>query len=201
VLRLRLDSLQTGLGAEALAFVLGRLGDAARSPQPWRCQHRDIRLAFPQPDVRPLLQPLLADLLRLEELPEPPAQVAPAPPLVTPTEAEAQEVAPPKRGGKAKKEPARPTSDLEKAHIIVEFGASRSDVFTYVLRQAQKQTGFQQIMDENRHIVYRVPFRRSEMRRFWHLWDYLQGWTSTKVYCEGKQLEKWQIYPYSQYLR
>ena len=99
------------------------------------------------------------------------------------------------------KEPPLPASELEKAHLIVEFGASRSDVFNYVLRQAQKQPGFQQIMDENRHIIYRVPFRRSEMRRFWHLWDYVQGWATTRVYCDGRQLDKWQIYPYSQYLR
>jgi hypothetical protein len=201
VLRLRLDSLQSALGAEALAHVLAKLGDAARRPLPWRCQHRDLRLAFPQPDVRPLLQPLLTDLLRVEELPEHPKAIEPTPRGVVPAETRGQEGAPPKRGSKAKKEPSTPATDLERAHIIVEFGASRSDVFAYVLRQAQKQAGFQQIMDENRHIVYRVPFRRSEMRRFWHLWDYVQGWASTKVFCEGKQLEKWQIYPYSQYLR
>jgi hypothetical protein len=87
------------------------------------------------------------------------------------------------------------------AHLILEFGASRSDVFDYVLRQAQKQPGYQQIMDENRHMVYRVPFRRNDMRHFWQLWGYVQNWASTRVYCEGRPLDKWQVYPYSQYLR
>jgi hypothetical protein len=198
VLRLRLDSLQTMLGQEPLAYALGKLDDAAKSPQPWRPQHRDLRFAFPQPDVRPHLQPLLADILAL--LDEPPApearEQAPA--------GEPATVPPPrvvKRGSKSTDAATTPQEDLQKAHLIVEFGASRSDVFAYVLRQAQKQGGFQQIMDENRHIVYRVPFRRSEMRRFWHLWTYIQGWNSTRVYCDGKELDKWQIYPYSQYLR
>jgi hypothetical protein len=74
-------------------------------------------------------------------------------------------------------------------------------VFDYVLRQAQKQPGFQQIMDENRHMVYRVPFRRSDMRHFWQIWSYIQNWSSTRVYYDGRQLDKWQVYPYSQYLR
>ncbi len=52
VLRLRLDSLQTALGQEPLAYALGKLGEAARAPLPWRCHHRDLRLALPQPDVR-----------------------------------------------------------------------------------------------------------------------------------------------------
>ena len=199
VLRLRLDSLQTALGAEPLAYALAALGDAAKMPVPWRCQHRDLRLAFPQPNVRDPLQPLLSDLLTLVDEAQDGAGVR-----GTGAEETTEEVpaAPPaKAAGKSKKEGAPPPSELEKAHIIVEFGASRSDVFSYVLRQAQKQPGFQQIMDENRHIIYRVPFRRSEMRRFWHLWDYVQGWATTRVYCDGRQLDKWQIYPYSQYLR
>jgi hypothetical protein len=195
VLRLRLDSLQTVLGQEPLAYALAKLDDGAKGPRPWRPQHRDLRFAFPQPDVRPHLQPLLADILAIpDELPAPAAmEQAPA---VEPAAPQAA-----KRGRKSVDEAVSPQEDLQKAHLIVEFGASRSDVFGYVLRQAQKQGGFQQIMDENRHIVYRVPFRRSEMRRFWHLWTYIQGWNSTRVYCEGKELEKWQIYPYSQYLR
>lgn len=201
VLRLRLDSLQSALSAEPLAYALAALGDAAKAPRPWRCQHRDLRLALPQPDVRGALQPLLGDMLTLvdEGQDMPGAQAAGGEET---TDEFPAAVAPPAKAAKgSKKEPAAPTSELEKAHIIVEFGASRSDVFGYVLRQAQKQPGFQQLMDENRHIVYRVPFRRSEMRRFWHLWEYIQGWATTRVYCDGRQLDKWQIYPYSQYLR
>ncbi len=201
VLRLRLNSLQSTLGQEPLAYVLAALGDAAQQPVVWRCQHRDLRLAFPQPNMRPLLEPLLADLLSLSD--------DAALPLSPSTNAEAQadlpaDDAPPPQPGKrtkGSKQPDDPSRELAKAHLILEFGASRSDVFAYVLRQAQKQTGFQQIMDENRHIVYRVPFRRSEMRRFWQLWDYVQNWSSMHVYCEGRELDKWQIYPYSQYLR
>ena len=201
VLRLRLDSLQTALGAEPLAYALAALGDAAKTPVPWRCQHRDLRLAFPQPDVRGVLQPLLGDMLTLMDEGQPMGSL-PADGTEETTDELPAAVAPPAKGsGRSKKEPAPPPSELEKAHLIVEFGASRSDVFGYVLRQAQKQPGFQQIMDENRHIIYRVPFRRSEMRRFWHLWDYIQGWATTRVYCDGRQLDKWQIYPYSQYLR
>ncbi|MFN8467684.1 MAG: hypothetical protein U0X20_19145 [Caldilineaceae bacterium] len=201
VLRLRLDSLQTALGEEPLAHALAALGDGAKTPLPWRCQHRDLRLAFPQPNVRGALQPLLDDLLTLlDEAQDTPGFQGSGGEETTDEFPAA--VAPPAKASKgSKKEPPPPASELEKAHIIVEFGASRSDVFTYVLRQAQKQPGFQQIMDENRHIIYRVPFRRSEMRRFWHLWDYVQGWATTRVYCDGRQLDKWQIYPYSQYLR
>jgi hypothetical protein len=201
VLRLRLDSLQTALGEEPLAHALASLGETAKTSIPWRCQHRDLRLAFPQPNVRVALQPLLSDLLTLMD------EAQDTPGFQTPGVEETIDefpaaVAPPaKAASRSRKEPPPPASELEKAHIIVEFGASRSDVFGYVLRQAQKQSGFQQLMDENRHIVYRVPFRRSEMRRFWQLWDYIQGWATTRVYCDGRQLDKWQIYPYSQYLR
>ena len=201
VLRLRLDSLQTALGAEPLAHAITSLGDAARTPLPWRCQHRDLRLAFPQPNVRGALQPLLNDLLTLLDETQDTPGLQSAGAEETTDEFPAAVPPPAKATRGSKKEPPPPVSELEKAHIIVEFGASRSDVFGYVLRQAQKQPGFQQIMDENRHIVYRVPFRRSEMRRFWHLWDYVQGWATTRVYCDGRQLDKWQIYPYSQYLR
>ena len=201
VLRLRLDSLQTALREEPLAYALAALGDAAKTPLPWRCQHRDLRLAFPQPNVRGALQPLLGDLLTLiDEAQDTPVVQRPVDEQST-DEFPAAVAPPAKAPSRSKKEPPPPASELEKAHIIVEFGASRSDVFNYVLRQAQKQPGFQQIMDENRHIIYRVPFRRSEMRRFWHLWDYVQGWATTRVYCDGRQLDKWQIYPYSQYLR
>ena len=201
MLRLRLDSLQTALGAEPLAHALAALGDAAKTPVPWRCQHRDLRLAFPQPNVRGVLQPLLDDLLTLMDEAEDSSSSS-EPRRRGDHRRVAAAVAPPaKAPSRSKKEPSPPASELEKAHIIVEFGASRSDVFAYVLRQAQKQPGFQQIMDENRHIVYRVPFRRSEMRRFWQLWEYVQGWATTRVYCDGRQLDKWQIYPYSQYLR
>jgi hypothetical protein len=202
VLRLRLDSLQTALGQEPLAYALGKLGEAARAPLPWRCQHRDLRLALPQPDVRPLIEPLLRDLLTVVE---PPVEAA----VLGNERSEATETPPAAaaepdalltdRQVKKRKQGRNPAE--EKARLILEFGASRSDVFDYVLRQAQKQPGFQQIMDENRYMVYRVPFRSSNMRHFWQIWGYVQNWASTRVYYEGRELDKWQVYPYSQYLR
>jgi hypothetical protein len=39
------------------------------------------------------------------------------------------------------------------------------------------------------------------MRHFWQIWGYVQNWTSTHVYYEGRELDKWQVYPYSQYIR
>ncbi len=96
--------------------------------------------------------------------------------------------------------PETGSNELSKAHIIVEFGHGRSDIFEYALRQAKKQSGFQQLMDENRHVIYRVPFRRNEMRRFWGLWDCVQTWATTRIYCQGEELQKWQVYPYSQFI-
>ena len=43
-LAFRLNSLGSALDEDPLAFALTSLGDAARAPQPWRCQHRDLHL-------------------------------------------------------------------------------------------------------------------------------------------------------------
>lgn len=178
VLELRLNSLTATLGADPLAHAAG-----AASPAPdfaaWRCLHRDLRLALPQPRVRGGLEPMLADML---------AQSAPADVAAAGDEAETAAA-------------LAAHDDLAKAHLIIEFRLSRSEYFAWALRQAQKQAGFQQLMDEDRHIVYRAPFRRSEQRRFWNLWDCVQSWTSTRLYCQGRELEKWQVYPGSPHLR
>jgi hypothetical protein len=84
--------------------------------------------------------------------------------------------------------------------LILEFGSNRSEYFDYVVAQAQKLAGYSQLMDEDRRIVYRIIFRKSEMRRFWRIWDYIHGWTSTRVYLNGVELEKWKVWPYSHYL-
>lgn len=180
-LALRLDSLTAMLGAEPLAHALHALGPSAGQPRPWRCQHRDLRLQLPQPALRPALEPLLLDLLSVTEFVEDSARTTDSPDKTA--------------------HGADSPSALAAAHIIVEFGHSRSEFFDYALRQARKQDGFAQLMDENRQIIYRVPFRRNEMRRFWQIWDSVQGWNTTRVFCEGRELQKWQIYPYSQYLR
>ena len=51
------------LKTEPLAYALTQLGEAAVQPQAWRCVHRGVRIALPQPDLRPLLEPLLAEML------------------------------------------------------------------------------------------------------------------------------------------
>jgi hypothetical protein len=114
-------------------------------------------------------------------------------------------------GNLASIDTSQPTSSQEEAsqpsleelgwRLILEFGSNRSEYFDYVLIQAQKLAGYSQLMDEDRRIVYRIIFRKSEMRRFWRLWDYVHGWTSTRVYLNGEELEKWKVWPYSQYLR
>lgn len=178
VLELRLNTLTATLGTDPLAHAAG-----AASPAPdfaaWRCLHRDLRLALPQPRVRGSIEPMLADML---------AQSAPA--EVAPMNDEAETAT-----------ALAAHDDLAKAHLIIEFRQSRSEYFAWALRQAQKQAGFQQLMDEDRHIVYRAPFRRSEQRRFWNLWDCVQSWSSTRLYCQGRELEKWQVYPGSPHLR
>lgn len=197
VLRLRLDSLGATLAQEPLAYSLAKLGEEERTPKPWRCFHRDLRLALPQPNLRRPLEPLLRDLLAVVEPAPPPT---PTPPPDEPPAAEAATDAPPTDKRTKKRKTSRGEAE-DKPFLILEFGASRSDVFDYVLRLAQKQPGFLQIMDENRHMVYRVPFRRSDMRHFWQIWGYVQNWASTHVYSGGRELDRWQVYPYSQYLR
>jgi hypothetical protein len=56
-------------------------------------------------------------------------------------------------------------------------------------------------MDEDRRLIHRVIFRKSEMRRFWRVWDFVRSWSTCRVYINGVELEKWQIWPYSQYMR
>lgn len=179
VLAFRVQTLATSLGTDPLIHLLAQLDAASRQPRAWRCQHRSLRLHVPQPDLRRSLTPLLVELLAsVDDGARPEATQVPG-------------------------EDGDPTeeSELSRAHVIVEFGHSRSEYFSFALKQAQKQRGYAQLLDEDRHLVYRVPFRKGEMRRFWQLWNYVQSWSTTRVYCDGRELQKWQIYPYSQYLR
>ncbi len=188
VITLRLSSLAHSLGADPLAHALARTGEAATQPQPWRCAHRDLRLALPQPDLRPALEPLLADLLgdvAGSALFEPMQPAATASAQDSGEDDAAEDDA-----------PGRPDWSL-----VLEFGQSRSDYFDFALEQAQRLPGYVVLMDEQRRMVHRVHFRKGEMRRFWRLWDYVQGWTDTHVYVNGVELEKWKIWPYSHYLR
>lgn len=170
VLELRLNSLASTLGGDLLRHALGPAADAPVMA-PWRCLHRDLHLALPQGSVRDALTPLLVDLLaQIDQVVEPVTTDAAATP--EPTGAQT----------------------LDKAHLIIEFSESRSNYFASALRRAKKQPGFQQLMDEDRHIVYRAPFRRNEMHRFWDLWQFVQGWSSTRVYHKGQELDKRNVY-------
>ncbi len=178
VLDLRLNSLAATLGAGLLQYAL--LPALAAPPfAPWRCLHRDLHLAIPQDRLRGVVSPLLADMLAQPALPGPAV-------------------------GSAERSPT-PTSNgahaLEKAHWIVEFRESRSSYFDWALRLAQRQPGFQQLMDEDRHIIYRAPFRRNESTKFWDLWTCVEGWANSRVYCLGRELDKSQVYSGSQYMR
>jgi hypothetical protein len=177
-LEMRLRSLTTNLQAEPLAWAVEQLGADAQQPKPWRCHHRDLRLVLPQPNVRPFLEPLLAEMMAVNE---------------------AQPAGP--DGEALKMEQEALSGDDAGWRLILEFGQSRSELFDYALRIAQRMPTFLQLLDENRKLVYRVTFKRQEMRQFWRLWDYIQGWSTVQVYLNGQALERWKIHPYSQYLR
>ncbi len=67
LLTLRLSSLATNLGSDPLAYALVQLPEGAKEARPWRTQHRDLRIALPQPELRPILEPLLRDLTVQDE--------------------------------------------------------------------------------------------------------------------------------------
>lgn len=177
VLRLRLSSLEASLEHEPLHYVLTAAGAAAANPRPWRTAHRDLRIALPQPDLRAHLQPLLADMLVVAGAPD-------EPPAPTPS-------------------PGRDQPVMEDLgwRLILEFGHSRSEYFDHVLQQMRRLPEYSEIMDEDRRLIHRVIFRKSEMRRFWRVWDFVRSWATCRVYINGVELEKWQIWPYSQYMR
>ncbi len=183
VLALRLNSLTANLGAEPLAYALAQTHENARRPQSWRCIHRDLRIALPQPQLRASLAPLLAEMLATAE----------------------QEV-----DESFVNQPQAPTDQAELEppgmddlgwHLILEFGHSRSDFFQFAVDLAQRMETYTQITDENRRLIHRVFFKKRELRQFWRLWDYVQSWSSTQVYLNGDDLPKWKIYPYSPYLK
>jgi hypothetical protein len=173
LVKMRLASLTNNLGADPLAHALTQVEAAAQS-HPWRTAHRGLRLAIPQPDLRPILEPLLRDMRQVDDV-----AADQAPNDGTPDDG---------------------ATDNPGWQLILEFGHSRSENFDYLLGLCRRLPGFSQIMDQDRRLVYRVVFRRSEMRRFWRIWDVVQGWSSTRVYRNGDELEKWKIWPYSQYL-
>ena len=85
--------------------------------------------------------------------------------------------------------------------IILEFGESRSEYFDYVLHLARSLDSYSQLMDEDRRLIYRIRFRKSKLRKFWRIWEYVQNWSSTRIYVDGDEIERWKVWPYSQFLR
>lgn len=150
---------------------------AAAAAKPWRSAHRDLRVDFVQLEMKPWIAPLLAELL--DDVPRTDAADAAVSVPQAATEAEAT------------------TGEWT---LILEFQHSRSEYFELALKQAQRLSGYSALVDENRHVVHRVLIKKAEMRRFWQLWDYVMSWSGTRVYVNGVELDKWKIYPYSQYL-
>jgi hypothetical protein len=207
LLQLNLNSLAVTLGRDPLHYALEKLIEKQPTPVeneengeknheevgqtllerwqepwlPWRTVHRDLRCMLPQPNLRPTLEPLIAELLRdvrrQAALPEPEALSQEAP------------------------EETKAEGSSKNWQLVLEFGDSRSQFHDYVLFQAQKQPGYIMLMDETRQIVHRIPYQKRHLRQFWRLWEYVQNWSSTKVYINGQELEKWKIWPYSPYLR
>ncbi len=182
---LRLASLLSAVEEEPLAWALRQSQPGAEDEpptaqfpgesvaKPWRSTHRDLRLSLPQPILRPRLEPILRDVFSIRN----------ASPAVTIDEL------------------AEENLTDEEWLLVLEFGQSRSEYFEYALAQARKRSGFAQILDEKRQMVYRVAYRKREMRHFWRLWEYAQNWSSTRVYLNGREMQKWQIWRYSHYLR
>lgn len=189
ILQLRLDFLINSLGDEPLAYLRKQLDATVLHPKPWRSAHRDLRLQLIQLDLRQGLASLLRDLSRLADHPAE-GRNATADEEGTDTD-RGHDIDREGSGSKSKK----------KWQLVLEFGESRSDYFIFALNQAQRMPGYLQIMDENRRMVHRVNFEKSEMRRFWSIWEYVQSWSSTQVYFNGKEVQKIYIYPYSPYLR
>lgn len=169
LLTLRLSSLAATLGQEPLAYALTQVGDAAREAQPWRTQHRDLRFALPQPDVRPWLEPLLRDLTAMSE-----EAVAAA--------------------GNDQDESEEADVTNSGWQLVLEFGESRSEFFTFALELAQRLPGYLALMDEDRHLIHRIHFRKGEAKHFWRLWEYVQSWSSVKVYLNGDEVSKAELY-------
>ncbi|MBI3958647.1 MAG: hypothetical protein HY328_07545 [Chloroflexi bacterium] len=194
LLQLRISSLASTLGADALAWALAQSRasptgtDGKEDTQgveragewlPWHSVHRNVRLLLPQFNLRAALEPRLADIFA--GLPVAAAQPHP----------EADGSAPADVA-------AAPQTEW---YLILEFGNSRSQHYDYVTHLARKQTGYQLLMDETRQLIHRVRFRKRHMRHFWRLWAYVENWSSTRVYVNGEEIQKWNVFPYSAKLR
>lgn len=177
MLALRLGSLTASLDQEPLSYALSALAEDNLEAGLWRCSHRYIRISLPQPDLTTVLKPLIVEAIETLDG----AGVAD-------TRSGAEEV----------------DDEIDGSmgwSLVLEFSHSRSEYFDFALTRARQRPDYTQILDEDRKLVYRVNFVKREMRHFWLLWEYVQNWSNTRVYLNGEELEKWKIWPYSQYLR
>lgn len=179
LLQLRITSLANSLGADPLAWALAHT-DGSDRWLPWRAVHRDLRLLVPQIDLRPLLEPRLRELFAS----------LPARTVLLPAEVV-----------QAEKSDTETVPTPNEWYLILEFGSSRSQHYDYAIHLARKQAGYQLLMDETRQLIHRVRFRKRNMRQFWRLWAYVESWSSTRVYVDGKEIQKWNVFPYSAELR
>jgi len=113
----------------------------AQKPKPWRSAHRELRIALPQPDLRPILEPLLHEVKTIS------AQT-----ISNPVDLQSSDDS--------------ETDEQGKWTLTLEFQQSRSEYFDFALLKARQRPGYSQIMDENRQIVYRVTFLKREMRQY-----------------------------------
>lgn len=192
VLRLRLAFLRSTIEQDLLAHALATLEPAATTAKPWRTAHRQLRIAFGQPDLRPTLEPLLTELTTMIE-------EAPSLSSVEPTFSHSGDDEESADLAATLGPPATQTKSAWR--LVLEFGESHSSLFDIALDQARRRPGYVQIMDENRRMVHRVRFEKKELRYFWILWEYVQSWSSTQVFVNGRELRPWEVYPYSPYLR
>jgi hypothetical protein len=196
-----LASLEVG---EPLAFALSKLDESAKSPIPWRCSHRDLRIALPQPNLRPILEPLFAELVVSIEL----DSSLQAESALAQSKKEDGVQTEKLHSALRKKSSSGQTDSAAAAgsansewHTILEFGHSRSTYYNLAVELAQKQEGYLALMDENRQIIHRVRFRKGKLRPFWRLWDWVQNWPTTHVYVKGKELDRRAVWHYSPYFR
>ncbi|MEM7129279.1 MAG: hypothetical protein AAF702_23300 [Chloroflexota bacterium] len=202
---LRLSSLKSSLQEGFLAFGLKQLSDAEQHPRPWRCSHRDLRIAIPQPDLTPYLKPLVREAMLVALSDESERQV-----VRDETDQRSSIQMGTLQGGTGQEnreqngaeEPQEVLDSPEDKpwNLVLEFGESRSEYFEFALFRARQRPGYSQILDENRKLVHRVVFTKPEMKHFWTLWEYVSKWSTVQVYLRGQEIEKDHVYRYSQYL-
>jgi len=164
---------------EEKAYALAQLPDEAKAPKPWRCAHRDLRIALPQPDIRPILEPLLRDVFD--------------------TFSEKKASLPQKleEGTEERLTRENPLVDDMEWHLILEFSDNRTAIFQKVLRTVKRIKSFTQIMDENRMMIYRVTYDAKNLSKFWRIWWEIKHWPSVQVYINGEKSNRDDIYPNS----